>query len=154
MNNSSEHLNEQEHRTKQLIQEIAARHGIVIGKNDPILMLYTLNEQLIKHSTLAQQQLLAKFKSELEELCHRQQQEAQERAQKLLNSALSASKTTLTQETHEAVRLVSESLRNEVDAATAQLAAPISHIKKVAILNIAAASLAIAASIIVALALW
>ena len=36
------------------IQDIAVKHGVVLGKDDPILILHTMNEKLIEETRKAQ----------------------------------------------------------------------------------------------------
>lgn len=56
---------------EEIIQEIALKHGVAIGRDDPILILQTLNNKLMKDSVLAQQQQLDLFKEELETIAYR-----------------------------------------------------------------------------------
>lgn len=58
-------------KVEETIKEIAAKHGIAVGRDDPILILQTINDRLMQESTEAQQAILDSFKSELEEIAHR-----------------------------------------------------------------------------------
>jgi hypothetical protein len=55
----------------ELIKEIAAKHGIAVGRDYPIMILQTINARLMQDSQKAQQEMLDTFKSELEEMSHR-----------------------------------------------------------------------------------
>lgn len=48
------------------IQEIAIRHGVVLSKDDPILILQTMNERLSEESQQAQAVMLTQFREEME----------------------------------------------------------------------------------------
>ena len=49
-------------KIEALIGDIAARHGIAVGRDDPILILQTINERLMQESAAAQQETLDRFK--------------------------------------------------------------------------------------------
>jgi hypothetical protein len=46
----------------EAIQHIASIHGIAVSKDDPIMILHTMNDRLISDSKAAQQELLDNFK--------------------------------------------------------------------------------------------
>ena len=74
------------------IKEIAVKHGVSISRDDPILILQTMHHQLLEKQLQAQQEMLDKFKSEIELISSRWQYDAKDKAEKTLNSALDASK--------------------------------------------------------------
>jgi hypothetical protein len=43
---------------EELIKEIAAKHGIAVSRDDPILILQTINTRLLQESAKAQQAML------------------------------------------------------------------------------------------------
>lgn len=51
---------------EELIREIAAKHGIAVGRDDPVLILHTINARLMADSAAKQEEILAAFKEELE----------------------------------------------------------------------------------------
>ena len=53
----------------ETIKEIAVRHDVVLSKDDPILILQTMNERLLEETRKAQQEMLAQFKEEMERRC-------------------------------------------------------------------------------------
>jgi hypothetical protein len=75
------------------IKEIAVKHGISIGRDDPILIFQTMNERLLEQHQVAQQELLSNFKEEIEQISSQWQDDAKNKAEKILNSALQASKS-------------------------------------------------------------
>ena len=51
----------------KIIERVAAKHGIALSDDDPILMIHTLNEILLEENSKAHQVLLNNFRSTLEE---------------------------------------------------------------------------------------
>jgi hypothetical protein len=54
----------------QLIREIAAKHGVAVGRDDPILVLQTINAQLLEDGAKAQRDMLKTHKEELEAIAN------------------------------------------------------------------------------------
>lgn len=50
----------------ETIKEIAVRHGVILSKDDPVLILQTMNERLLEETRKSQQEMLAQFKEEME----------------------------------------------------------------------------------------
>ena len=44
-------------KIEELIREIAVKHGIAVGRDDPILVLQTINMKLMQDSASAQQEI-------------------------------------------------------------------------------------------------
>lgn len=76
----------------ETIQAIAVRHGVVLGKNDPVLILQTMHERLLEESRKAQQDMLIQFREEMENISSQWKDVAKEKAENILNTALSVSK--------------------------------------------------------------
>lgn len=93
----------------KIIQDITVKHGVLLGKDDPILMLQTMNEQLIEENRKAQKDLLVQFREEMEGISSQWKDDAKEKAEKVLNAALASSKEAI-------ARLLQESTRESVQA--------------------------------------
>ena len=76
-------------RIEELIKEIAAKHGIAVARDDPILVLQTINHQLLQDSASAHQAQLDHFKEEMEAICNRWHIDATDKAQRIVNASLS-----------------------------------------------------------------
>lgn len=50
----------------RIIEEVAVKHGISLGRDDPILMVYTINRQLMESSARIQQDTLEKYLCSME----------------------------------------------------------------------------------------
>jgi len=138
-------------KIEAIIKEIAAKHGIAVGRDDPILILQTINERLMQDSAAAQQETLNRFKEEVESIAHRWGEDAKSKAERTLNAALAASKAAMMNGMQEGAKAAAEAVRREVEAVTAQLVAPIREARRVAMMNMVAAGMAVVAA---GLALW
>ena len=138
-------------KIEELIREIAVKHGIAVGRDDPILILQTINTRLMQDSQAAQQEILDRFKEELEAIAHRWGDDAKGKAERTLNAALAASKEAMAKGMQNSGKATAEAVRRELEAAAAQLAAPIREARRVSYMNIVAAGMAVFAA---ALALW
>lgn len=133
-------------KIEAIIREIAAKHGIAVGRNDPILILQTINERLMQDSAAAQQEILDDFKQELEAIAHRWGDDAKNKAERTLNAALAASKEAMSKGMQDSARSAAELVKRELEAAFAKLAAPIRESKRVAYMNLVAAGMAVVAA--------
>jgi hypothetical protein len=82
-------------KVDMLIREIASKHGISVGRDDPLMILQTINDQLIKEGSEAQEALLQSFKEELEGIAHKWNMDATSKAEKIIKAALAESKKTI-----------------------------------------------------------
>jgi hypothetical protein len=138
-------------QVEELIKEIAAKHGIAVSRDDPILVLQTINSRLMQDSSKAQQVQLDQYKEELEALALRWGNDAKGKAERILNASLSASKDAMGQIMQEGARATAASVRTEIDAALASIAGPIRDARRIAMLNVAASCITLLAA---AVALW
>lgn len=133
-------------KLEELIREIATKHGIALGRDDPILILQTINMKLMQDSASAQQDILDAFKSELESIANRWGDDARGKAERTLNAALAASKAAMMRSTQDGAKATAEAVRQEVERSTAQLMEPIREARRVAMMNMIAAGMAVAAA--------
>jgi hypothetical protein len=96
-------------KLNETIQAIAVEHGVILGKDDPILMFQTMNERLLDNTRIAQQDLLTQFKEEMELISSQWKNDANEKAEKVINAALAGSKEAM-------ARLLQESTNESVQA--------------------------------------
>ena len=136
-------------RVDDLIGEVARKHGLAIGRDDPILVLQTINERLLQESSAAQQALLDAYKEELEALASRWSTDAADRADRILQAALAGSKETMANTLAEGAMTTAASVRAEVDAALARVAVRLQDARRIAILNLVAACITLVAAGIV-----
>lgn len=138
-------------QTDELLHEIAAKHGLAVSRDDPILVLQTINSRLLQDGAKAQQAQLDRFKEEMEELSQRWSMDAKLKAERILDAALAAAREAMDGAMQEGGAQAARAARREIDGALQQLAASVRAAHAVALLNIAAGCLAILAA---AVALW
>jgi hypothetical protein len=136
-------------RVDDLIGEVARKHGMAIGRDDPILVLQTINERLLQESSAAQQALLDAYKEELEAAASRWSSDATDRADRIVQAALAGSKETVAAILAEGARSTATSVRTEVDAALSRIAVRLQETRQIAILNLVAACITLVAAGIV-----
>jgi len=136
---------------EELIKEIAVKHGIAVGRDDPIMILQTINARLMQDSQKAQREMLDTFKSELEAMSLRWSIDAKDKAERILNASLAASKDAMGQVMLEEAKVTATSVRAEIDAALSYVAVPIQDARRISILNVMASCITMFAA---AVALW
>lgn len=137
---------------EDLIREIAAKHGIAVARDDPILVLQTINQRLLADSAKAQQAQLDLYKEEMEALAHRWGNDAKEKAERVLNAALTASKETMNEMVQQGAESAAVAVQGALQSALGKLQVHSREIGRIAAFNIIAASLVLVASIAAAFA--
>jgi len=138
-------------QVEELIKEIAAKHGIAVSRDDPILVLQTINNRLMQDSSKAQQAQLDQYKEELEALALRWGTDAKDKAERILNAALTASKGAMDKAMQENAKSTAATVRAEVDAALGRVAGQVKDAQRIGLLNVLASCITLAAA---AVALW
>jgi len=140
-----------EHELEEMIKEIAAKHGIAVGRDDPILILQTLNNRLMQANQKAQQEMLDQYKSELESISLRWSTDAKEKAERILNASLDASKAVMEQLMLAGAKEVVETIKSEVDTLLNRINCPIKDANRIGLMNITASCITLLAA---AILLW
>lgn len=103
----------------QAIQDIAIKHGVLLSKDDPILILHTMNEKLLEDNRKAQEKLLEEFKEEMLTISLQWQNDAKEKSERVLNAALVSSKEVITKllkdVIDESMNIVKKTASNEME---------------------------------------
>jgi len=129
-----------------LIKEVAGKHGIALGKDDPILMMHTINEILMMENIQAQKIMLNEFKQDLEEVSLRWGSDAKEKSERILNASLKASKESMAQLLYENAKNISVLIQNEMQESLSRINEVVRHAEKVAMLNILSSGLTLLAA--------
>ena len=129
-----------------LIKRIASEHGIVLTKDDPVLMMHTLNEVLLKKKKKAQAELLNKYEAILQENFSQWQTFASKKANVLINAQQSHFSKNNDQLTDNGMQQVSEIIRITINHEIRELTR-IS--RQAAIMNLLAAILVLVSVVIV-----
>ena len=132
-----------------LIEEIARQHEVIIGRNDPILILQTLNAKLMEETIGAQQQMLNEFKQEMEAISHRFEHDTKDTCERALSASLTASKKVMDSLLQDSANRTNLTIQHSVEDLLARAQAKANHSKQIAILNIVASGLTLIAASIV-----
>lgn len=136
-------------KLEAVIKDIAARHGIALGRDDPILMLQTINAHLLRDGAAAQEAALGHFKAELESIAHRWGDEARNKAERTLNAALDASRHAMAQGMQEGGDAAAKAVASQLDGLAARLAGPLRDARRVAVMNMIAGGMTVFAAALV-----
>lgn len=82
----------------EIIQEVAIRHGYVIGRDDPILMTYTINQQVMEASARIQHAMLEEHLRGMEETSKDLQDQAAGKLDGVLREAMESIRLAMRQE--------------------------------------------------------
>lgn len=134
-------------QNEELIREIATKHGIAVSRDDPILILQTINNRLLMDSAKAQQVQLDQYKEELEALTLRWSNDAKGKAERILDASLLAAKDAMSQLMEEGAKSSARLVAAEIELALA----PIKDAHRIAMLNVMASCITMLAA---AIALW
>jgi hypothetical protein len=140
-----------EHELEETIKEIAAKHGIAVGRDDPILILQTLNHRLMQANQKAQQALLDQYKSELEGISLRWSTDAKDKAERILNASLDASKIATEQLLRAGAKEVVTMIKAEMSESINRISRPIKDANRIGLMNIIASCITLLAA---AVLLW
>ncbi|WP_017170474.1 hypothetical protein [Xanthomonas phaseoli] len=135
---------------EELIKEIAAKHGIAVGRDDPILILQTINNRLLLDNQRAQEALLEQYKEELEGIATRWGNDAKAKAERILNAAMAASKEAMAKTLQDGAVAAAAVVRKEVDDALAGVRRQVQVARGLSMWNLAAAAITLLAASVAA----
>lgn len=129
-----------------LIKRIASEHGIVLSKDDPVLMMHTLNEVLLEQNEKAHAELLNKYEAILQESFNQWHSYASKKTNALINAQQNHFSKNNDQLTDNSMQLISEKIRIAINQEFRELAR-IS--RQAAIMNLLAAVLVLVSAVLV-----
>jgi hypothetical protein len=135
---------------ESLRQEIHRVHGISVDIKDPIMCQHTMNKHLLAQMTKGQEELLEQFKSELEGIAFQWGNDAKEKAERVLNASLTASKEAMASLMKESLNDVAKAMRAEFENALRKAEAPAQSARNLISLNIAASVITLLAALLLA----
>ncbi|WP_412058693.1 hypothetical protein [Bartonella sp. DGB2] len=138
-------------KLEEVAQLLSRKHGISIGRDDPILMLHTMNEKIKQDNEDQQKKLLKEFQSQLQEIIQNWSEEAKYKAESIINEALRATQEEMRKEAEQATKNISENITNEITYGYEKLADSIQQTRYLTIMNMIIASLTIIATLVVVL---
>ncbi|BDQ68676.1 MAG: conjugal transfer protein TraM [Shewanella xiamenensis] len=140
---------------EKVIQDIAKIHNISIGRDDPILILYTINEMLLKRATEAQENQLKAFQEEIQLSMKQLSEESKDKAEKVISAALNASRANIERATSEQIDSFNNQLSKTLNGSLIEFKTILSNESakgmQLAKFSMIASIFALASSVIVAL---
>ncbi|AKK65859.1 conjugal transfer protein TraM [Xanthomonas oryzae pv. oryzicola] len=131
---------------EELIKEIAVKHGIAVSRDDPILILQTINNRLMLDSQRAQETMLEQYKEELEGIATRWGNDAKVKAERILNAAMTASKEGMAKTLQDGAVAAAALVRKEVDTALERAQGQLRASRGLSMWNLAAAAITLLAA--------
>ncbi len=120
------------------IKEIAVNHGLALERDDPILIMQTLNTKLMEDSAIAQQTMLNQYKVEMEEIALRWANDTKDKSERILNASLAASKEAMANLLQESASTTAKTIQNKVDESLARVNNALLHAQRTATINLTA----------------
>jgi hypothetical protein len=139
-------------KLEELIREIATKHGIVVGRDDPILVLQTINNRLLMDAASAQQALLASFKEELEAARHQWEQGARSAADRSAAAAATSILDAIRRGTDDSLATAQGTLRAELGRLDSRLLSRIREVRRLVMWNSITAAITLCAAALAVLA--
>lgn len=96
----------------QIIDEVAVKHGFALDRDDPVLMIYTINRHLMQSSATIQQAMLDRYHQELDDSMRKWEIQAARQQNSTLQKIIDSTKEN-----------IANTLRTEMDVARNQLEA-------------------------------
>ncbi len=99
----------------ELIKTLAAKHSITVGRDDPILILHTMNDLLMTQAADRQAEIVRTFAEQIEMVSDRWSTDAKNKAEKVLNVALTASKDAMKKQLDDSSGEIIKLLRRDIN---------------------------------------
>ena len=138
-----------EERTEDLLKEIAAKHGVALDRQDPILIVQTLHMRLLAESRSAQQAMLEDYRTTLEGLLERWGMETKTKAERIVTASLTATTETMKAEMATHTTDVASAIRKEVTDILETTEARMRRATTVGYLNLLAALVTFLSAVVV-----
>lgn len=140
-----------ENQYTRIMAAIAAKHGVALSEDDPILMVYTLNEILLQENNKAHQMLLNDFRSILEDNIHHWLRATESRAN-LLSQANSRNTHQLSEQVVNAcLESIDQRIESSFNEKLKEIAVLSRNIRQAALINLWATGLFFVAVLILLL---
>ena len=91
-------MNSAPDKLDEIIREAAIRHGYVIGRDDPVLMTYTINQQVMEAGARIQRALLEEHLRDLKKIASELEDQATGRRDRVARQATDSIRVAMRQE--------------------------------------------------------
>ncbi len=134
---------------EELIKQVAVENGVGLSKDDPVMIMHTINARLLKDSELSQKALLDQFKSEMEVIVSRLSIEAKSQSNSIVNAAILSSRSEIAKVMAEQSRIIIEQWQEESNNGFGRVSDAIKSSRIAAILNVIASCITLLAAVII-----
>jgi len=124
----------------QIIKEVALKHGFALDRDDPILMIYTINRHLMQSSAGIQQAMLDEYRTAMQSIVQEWETQAVRQTNSTMEKILASSK-----------EIIGSAIRTEIGAARDEVVSDYQKQRRDAYLTLFASILTLIAATIV---LW
>lgn len=135
----------EEHET--LIQDIAAKHGVVLDRHDPLLMLQTVLARLQDDHAKAQHALLAEFQQKFDALSQQWSVEVNKKAERVILASITVSTEAMKREMAASATHTVSAIKKEVAGALEQAADRLRTAERIGYCNLVAAAITFFAAV-------
>jgi hypothetical protein len=135
----------------EIIKEVSVKHEFVLSRDDPVLLVYTIQKRLLAESADAQQLLFDQFREELEETLDNREKEIACKADRALNQALAAARVVLAAQMQQDADGIAATLRKHSTAAQPQFWNELQKCQRTSNIGLVASVLTLAAATVI---LW
>ncbi len=135
--------------TDDLLKEIASKHGVALGREDPLLIVQTMHARLLAESRSAQQAMLDDYRTTLEGLLERWSAETKAKAERIVMASLTASTETMKAQMATHATDLARTLRKEVTEMLEQTDTRMRRATTLGYLNLLAALVTFLAAVVV-----
>ena len=125
----------------KIIERVAAKHGIALTDDDPILMIHTLNEILLEENIKAHQVLLNNFRSTLEENINQWSQATENKANSLLQASSRNTNVLPEQIINSCFELIDQKIESGFNEKIKEITTIVRNTRQAAIINLLATGL-------------
>jgi hypothetical protein len=130
----------------EIIKEVAVKHEFVLSRDDPVLLVYTIQKRLLAESAHAQQLLFDQFREELEETLDNREKEITCKAERALNQALAAARKVLAAQMQQDADGIASTLRKHSTDAQPKLWDELQKCQRTSNIGLVASVLTLAAA--------
>jgi len=136
-----------------LIKEIAVKHGITVGRDDPILILQTMTARLTDNNAKAQQVMLQQYKEDLEGVALRWGNDAKDKSERILSASLTAGRDVMANLLQDCTKTTTMTVQKEVDQSLSRAGIALGRVEKVAMINLFASAITLMAACAIVVAI-
>ena len=135
--------------TDDLLKEIASKHGVALGREDPILIVQTMHARLLAESRSAQQAMLEDYRKTLEGLLDRWGAETKAKAERIVTASLTVSTETMKAQMATHTTDVASAILNAVTEVLEQTETRMRRAQTIGYLNLLAALVTLLAAVVI-----